>query len=61
MTKFEHKRDFITFGRRPDQNCTDNYFGGSARRIYERITDHDRRDQKCHLFGMQQDVSKKGC
>ena len=35
MTKFEHKRDVITFGKCPEQNCIDNYFSGSARRISE--------------------------
>ena len=48
-TKFEHKHDIIYFGKYPEQNCTDNYLGESARRISERIIDHDGRDQKSHL------------
>ena len=30
--------------------CTYNYLGESARRIFERIIDHGGRDQKSHLF-----------
>ena len=37
MTKFEHKHDVIYFGKSPEQNCTDNYLGESARRGSERI------------------------
>ena len=37
-------------GKCPEQNCTDNYLGKSARRISERITAHGGRDQKSHLF-----------
>ena len=38
-TKFEHKHDVIYFGKCPEQSCTDNYLGESARRISERIID----------------------
>ena len=34
-TKFEHKHDVIYFGKCPEQNCTNNYLGESARRISE--------------------------
>ena len=39
-TKFEHKDDVINFSKCPEQNCTGNYFGESARRTSERIIDH---------------------
>ena len=47
--KFEHKH-VIYFGKCPEQNCTYNYLGQSARRISERIIDHGDGDQKSHLF-----------
>ena len=50
MTKFEHKYDVIYFGKCPEQNCTDNYLGESARRVSEGIIDHGGRDKKLHLF-----------
>ena len=49
-TKFDHKHDGIYFGKCPEQNCTDNYLGESARRISERIIDHGGWDKKSHLF-----------
>ena len=50
MTKFEHKHDVIYLGKCPEQNCTDNYLGESARRVSEGIIDHGGRDKKSHLF-----------
>ena len=50
MTRFDYKHDVIYFGKCPEQNCTDNYFGESARRISERIIDHSGRDKKSRLF-----------
>ena len=32
-TKFEYRHDVIYFCKCPEQNCTDNYLGESARRI----------------------------
>ena len=34
-TEFEHKHDIIYLGKCPEQNCTDNYLGESARTISE--------------------------
>ena len=36
-TKFEYRHDVIYFCKCPEQNCTDNYLGESARRISEEI------------------------
>ena len=44
------KHDIIYFGKCPEQNCTNNYLGESARRISERIIDYGGRDKKSHLF-----------
>ena len=35
MTKFEHKHDVIYLDKCPEQNCSDNYFGESAKKISE--------------------------
>ena len=51
-TKFEHKHDVIYFGKRPEQNCTDNYLGESARRISKGIIDHGGQDKKSHHFAV---------
>ena len=34
----------------PENNCLDNYVGESARRISEKIIDHNGGDPKFHLF-----------
>ena len=50
MTKFEHKYDYIYFGKCPEHNCTGTYLGVSAGRISDRIIDHAGRDQNPHRF-----------
>ena len=49
-TIFEHNYDVVYFGTCPENNCSDNYVDESARRISERIIDHNGRDQNSHLF-----------
>ena len=49
-TIFEHNHDVVYLGTCPEYNWSDNYVGESARRISERIIDHNSRDQKSHLF-----------
>ena len=49
-TEFEHNHDIVYLGTCPANNCLDNYLGESAHRIFERITDHNGRDQNSHLF-----------
>ena len=49
-TEFEHNNDVVHFGTCPENNCSDNYVGESARRISERIIDHSGRDQNSHLL-----------
>ena len=48
--EFEHNHDVVYLGTCPENNCSDNYVGESARRISERITDHNGRNQNSHLF-----------
>ena len=54
MTIISGKHDVIYFGKCPEQNCTDNHIGESARKICEQIIDHGGRDKKSHSF--QHDV-----
>ena len=49
-TEFEHNHDVFYLGMCPENNCSDNYVGESARRVSERITDHNDRDQNSHFF-----------
>ena len=50
QTKFEHKHDIVYLRACPEDNCLENYRGESARRISERVIDHNDRDQKSHIF-----------
>ena len=47
---FEHNYDVVFLGTCPENNCSDNYVGKSARHISERIIDHNGRDQNSHFF-----------
>ena len=42
--KFERNHDFVYLGTCPENNCSDNYVGESARRISERIIDQSGRN-----------------
>ena len=50
QTKCEHKHDIVYLGTCPGDNFLDNYIGESARRISERIIDHNGKDEKLHIF-----------
>ena len=50
QTKFEHQHDIVYHGKCPEVDCIDNYIGKASRRVSERIIDHNRRDNKSHLF-----------
>ena len=49
-TEFEHNHDVFYLGTCTENNCSDNYVGESVRRISERITDHNGRDQNSRIF-----------
>ena len=49
-TEFEHNHEVIYLGTCPENNCSDNYVGESARRISERVIHRNGRDQNVHLF-----------
>ena len=50
QTKFINKRDIVYLGTCPKYNCLDIYIGKNARRISERIINHNCRDQKVNIF-----------
>ena len=47
---FEHKHDLIYLGKCSRENCVDDWFGKTARRINEKIVDHTVRDTNSHLL-----------
>ena len=49
-TIFKHNHDVVFLEACPENNCSDNYVGESARCISERKIDHIGRDQNPHLF-----------
>ena len=49
-TNFEDQHDLIYHVNCPIPTCEDNYTGETARRINERIKDHNRRDLKWHIL-----------
>ena len=50
QTIFEHKHDIIFHGKCPAENCVDDYTGGTALKVNERIVDHAGRDTNSHLL-----------
>ena len=49
-TDFEHNHDLIYHTKCPEPTCIDDYVGESARRIIERLKDHNGRDHISHVF-----------
>ena len=41
--KFDHKHDLIYQVKCPEETCTDDYIGGSGRRVMKRVKDHNGR------------------
>ena len=50
QTKFEYRSDFFYFGKCPENDWEENYFGGTDRRISEVITDHNKRDKNSYIL-----------
>ena len=48
-TIFSHNHDIIYDGNCPENGCHDNFVGGAARRISERVLDHTGKDINSHL------------
>ena len=50
QTIFEHKHVVIYYANCSAENCVDDYFGETARRVNERIIDHTGRNNNSHLL-----------
>ena len=48
-TPFEEQHDLIYHSACNNDNCNDDYIGEIARRLKERVKDHNGRDESCHL------------
>ena len=48
-TPFEEQHDLLYRAVCATKNCTEDYVGETARRIVERVKDHNGRDQHSHL------------
>ena len=49
-TIFNHSHDIIYLGNCPENGCPDNYIGETARRISERVLDHNGKDINSHFY-----------
>ena len=49
-TIFSHNHDIIYLGNCPENGCSDNYVGETARTISERVLDHTGKDINSHLY-----------
>ena len=49
-TPFEKQHDIVYHSFFSAENCNENYIGESARRLDERMKDHNGRDRNFHLF-----------
>ena len=56
---FEHNYDLIYHGKCPEPTCIDDYVGESARRITERIKDHNSRDHTSQVCNHSIEKSHK--
>ena len=50
IDNFEHNHDFIYHTKYPEPICIDDYVRECARRIIERIKDHNGRDHISHVL-----------
>ena len=49
-TLFEEQHDIVYHSLFSAENCNENYISESARRLNERVKDHNGRDRNSHLF-----------
>ena len=56
---FEHNHDLIYHAKCPEPTCIDDYVGESARRITERIKDHNGRDHTSQVWNHSIEKSHK--
>ena len=46
----ENQHDIVYYVRCPESQCPEDYTGETARRLSERVLDHNGRDAKSHLL-----------
>ena len=56
---FEHKHDLIYHAKCPESTCIDDYVGESARRITQKIKDHNGRDITSQVWNHSIEKSHK--
>ena len=49
-TKFEHQANIIYQVKCSSETCLDDYIGGPARHLIERVKDHSGKDTKLHVL-----------
>ena len=49
ITVKEHQCNIVHYVKYPESKCSENYTGETARRLSERVLDHNGRDAKSHL------------
>ena len=49
-TKKQHQHDHIYYTECPESTCSENYIGGVARRLQERVDEHAGKDSKSHML-----------
>ena len=49
-TDFQHKHNFVYYGKCPNEGRNNDYVGETKRRITERIKDHNSKDNSSHSF-----------
>ena len=50
QTKLEHNDDLTYLVKCPENTCSENYHGETARRIDERVLEHVGKDKKSHML-----------
>ena len=50
QTKKTHQHDVVYYAKCPEEQRTEDYTGGTSRRLIERVKDHSGKDSKSHLF-----------
>ena len=53
----EHQHDIVYNVKRLESQCSEDYTGETARRLSERVLDHNNRGAKCHL--VKHDIKKR--
>ena len=53
----EYQHNIVYYVKCPESQCSEDYTGETARRLSERVLDHNNRGAKCHL--VKHDIKKR--